>query len=66
MKIKKRIGDCSCCECGRKQDEHNEIYELDFGTHAIQAINLCCKCINRLWCNIDILIGDELIGEENE
>lgn len=65
MKIIKRKGYCTCWECGRKNDEKNAIYEIDFGTYAIQTINLCCKCINRLWCNIDILIGDELMGEEN-
>lgn len=56
MKIKKADEDAICLECGRKQHELNKIYEVDFGTTNIWAANLCKRCMNRLWCNIDILL----------
>ncbi len=60
MKITKMDEFGQCLECGSKQKDGHEIYELNFGlgqhTHSIQ---LCVKCMNRLWCNIDLLIDED-------
>ncbi len=58
MKLKK-INEGTCQECGKHPSDENAMYEIDFGSVNILAINLCRKCMNSLWCYIDLLIDEE-------
>lgn len=55
MKILK-LDEGICLECGKREREDNPIYEIDFGTVHIRANQLCRRCMNRLWFNLDLLI----------
>ena len=57
MKLKK-VNEGTCQECGKKPSDDNAMYEIDFGSVHIMSTNLCKKCMNRLWCNIDLLLDD--------
>lgn len=54
-----KIDEGTCQECGRKPNDDNPMYEIDLGSVHIKCFDLCKKCMNRLWCNIDLLIDDE-------
>lgn len=58
MKLMK-IDEGTCKECGRKPSEKIEMYEIELGSVHILGVQLCHKCMNRLWCNIDLLIDEE-------
>ena len=58
MKLMK-IDEGTCQECGRKPSDDNALYEIDLGSVHILGIMLCRKCMNRLWCNIDLLIDED-------
>ena len=58
MKLKK-IDEGTCQECGRKPNDDNPMYEIDLGSVHIKCFDLCKKCMNRLWCNIDLLIDED-------
>ena len=48
-----------CQECGKRQSEKLNVYEMDFGTTNIVATYLCRNCIERLWINIGIILDAE-------
>lgn len=59
MKIEKMKEIGICQECGKRGDDNRPIYELDFGTTNIYALQMCRECMNRLWCNLDLLIDED-------
>lgn len=58
MKLKK-INEGNCQECGKNPSDENAMYEIELGSVHIKATQLCQKCMNNLWCYIDLLINED-------